>query len=166
MDRLAKLIDQFEQSRGYTRQVLSHTDRGRWFEMPAGVGTHIAWQVGHLAFAEVTLLWVRLLGRARTACDALPAEFDTLFGKGSAPAADAGLYPSAETIAATLDRIHTQIAPLLVDLDPALLDEPPAQPHWAMRTREDALWWAIRHESLHAGQIGLCRRLLGDGPYR
>lgn len=166
MDRLAELIQHWEHTRQYTERVLSHTDQTRWFEMPGGAGTHIAWQVGHLAFAEGTLLWVRLLGRERGESEALPAEFDTLFGKGSEPTADAARYPSAQAIAEVFEQTHLGIAALLPDIDPALLDAPPAQPHWAMQTRADALWWAIRHESLHTGQIGLCRRLLGDAPYR
>ncbi len=165
MERLATLVDHINRTRTYTHRVLEQTDRGRWFEMPGG-GTHIAWQVGHLAVSEGSLLWERLLGRELPALPGLTAGFGKLFGKGSMPLADATLYPSADAIVAALDAVHVAVMAEVAGLRPATLDDPPGQPHWAMTNREDAIWWFIRHESLHTGQIGLCRRLMGAPPWR
>ncbi len=171
MNRLEVLCEHWGRTREYTCRVLEQTDRARWFELVGRTSehdgvTHIAWQVGHLAVAETALLWGRLLERDVASLDALPACFRHAFGGGSTPVADTSSYPSAEEILAVFDRVHQTITSELAGLDIAVLSEPPAEPHWAMQTREDALWWAIRHESLHVGQIGLCRRLLGQAPWR
>lgn len=171
MNRLEKLIHQFEHTRTYTQRVLEQTDRGRWTELVSldGVnGTHIAWQVGHLAVCEAYLLWGILLGRDETQLNALPAEYGPLFNKGVQPAnpSEQWIYPDPEALLAVMDAVHAEVMPHVSAVDDGMLDEPPHRKHWAMTTREDALWWAIRHESLHTGHIGLCRRMLGQSPWR
>ena len=46
------------------------------------------------------------------------------------------------------------------------LDQPVDQPYAAFATRYGALLFAGHHEMLHAGQIGLLRRLMGKAPVR
>ena len=165
MSRLAYALDQLRQTRDYTNRVLDHTDPARWFEMPPGGTTHIGWQVGHLTVSQVGHLLVGVCGR--TPHDGLiPEPYFGWFGKGSSPVADAAAYPAVGALRRAFDQVFEQATSALSQIDEARLDEPPYQPHWAMRTRLDAVWWNIRHEMLHAGQIGLCRRLLGEPPYR
>ena len=40
--------EQVRFARWFTAELLSDVPQERWFEMPAGNATHIAWQVGHL----------------------------------------------------------------------------------------------------------------------
>jgi uncharacterized damage-inducible protein DinB len=44
------------------------------------------------------------------------------------------------------------------------LDEPVLTPHSLVKTKFEALLWCAQHEGVHAGQIGLLRRLLGYPP--
>ncbi len=58
-------IDQLAQVRPYTLQLLDSVNDSEWFRMPEGGVTHIAWQAGHLAFAEYRLALERIRGAAR-----------------------------------------------------------------------------------------------------
>jgi len=52
----------------------------------------------------------------------------------------------------------------LPTLSDAELDQPVPHPHRFAKTKLLALLWCAHHEMLHAGQIGLLRRLLGHAP--
>jgi uncharacterized damage-inducible protein DinB len=51
-------------------------------------------------------------------------------------------------------------------LDEAELDQPVPHPHPLANTKFKALLWCANHEMLHAGQIGLLRRQLGNPTVR
>jgi uncharacterized damage-inducible protein DinB len=52
----------------------------------------------------------------------------------------------------------------LRDFPEVELDTPLVEPHRLARTKFESLVWCAHHEMLHAGQIGLLRRLLGVPP--
>jgi uncharacterized damage-inducible protein DinB len=62
------------------------------------------------------------------------------------------------------DRVHRQVLRELPGLPEADLDSPPFRPHPLARTKRECLFWCAQHEMVHAGQIGLLRRLLGHPP--
>jgi len=163
-DRLSIVIDQIARTRQYTCLVLNHTDRGRWFELPAGCPTHIAWQVGHITVAQAIHVLATVAGHADTA--PLPAGWIERFGKGSAAVADPAAYPSPEEIVAGRDAVLAQALAALQNLPERVLDEPATHATGMIHNKLDLLYWVVRHEMLHTGQIGLLRRLLGEKPYR
>ena len=58
MNRLQLAIEQIVFARNYTIGLLDQTPADDWFRLPAGGVSHVAWQVGHIAFAEYRLaLW-------------------------------------------------------------------------------------------------------------
>jgi hypothetical protein len=161
---LVLAVDQIRFARGYTLQLIADVNPTEWFRMPAGGVTHVAWQLGHLAMAEYRLALERTRGR-RPEDDALIDEaFLKRFGRDSAPSPDARQYPSATEIRSVLDRVHEQTLRELPGLSEAALAEPPAKPHKLANTKLASLLWCGQHEMLHAGQIGLLRRLLGRAP--
>ena len=89
-------------------------------------------------------------------------DFKRLIGADSVPQSDS-TYPPAE-LRAVLDRVHHQALRELPGLDEADLDQPVPHPHPFAKTKFLALLWCAHHEMLHAGQIGLLRRLLGYPP--
>jgi len=160
--QLALAVEQIRFARSYTLGLASDVDPADWFRMPGGV-THVAWQLGHLAMAEYRLALERIRGR-RPEDDALiDAAFLRRFGP-DAPSPDARLYPSAAEIRAVLDRVHEQTLRELPHLSDDALGEPPARPHKIAKNKLASLLWCGQHEMLHAGQIGLLRRLLGLPP--
>lgn len=164
MSRLRILIDQIAFARGYTEQILDTIAADAWFQQPPGGVTHIAWQVGHLAMAEYRLALERL--RPRTAADEtlISDEFLAKFARDSAPDPERTTYPPIEEIRAVFQRVHEQTLRELATFPEADLDAPVLKPHRFVKTKAWALIWTAHHEMIHAGQIGLLRRLLGEKP--
>ena len=162
MSHLKFLIDQIDLSRKYTEDLLNNIEPGDWFRIPTDGVTHIAWQVGHLAIAQFNLAVVRTRGRQPGDDEIIPEEFGALFGKGSVPTAEPEKYPSPEEIRAVFDRSHQFTIQELRGLSEDVLDEKTEPPHRVFSTKGGALQWCALHEMLHAGQIGLVRRELGN----
>ena len=105
----------------------------------------------------------RIRGERPDDSELVSAELRQLFGKGSTPDPDATKYPNATEIRDLLDRVHKRTIEELTatseDVFNELTGEPP---HPMFRTKLEALSWCAQHEFIHAGQIGLLRRLLGE----
>lgn len=168
MNRIDIVIEQLRRTRRYTRMVLDHTDRDRWFEIvelgQAAGGSHVAWQVGHIAWAQS----VHVLKGVCGLDGELPMtpRWARCFGKGTTPSADTTRYPTVTELDATLDLVFDAALAALPALPDATLDEPVAHPTGLIPDKFGLLLFNARHEMLHVGQIGLIRRLLGADPYR
>ncbi len=55
MRRAEQLAESIGRARDYTNHLLAATPTSDWFRMPQEPVSHIAWQVGHLAFAQYRL---------------------------------------------------------------------------------------------------------------
>jgi hypothetical protein len=145
--------------------LLSHIPEADWFTMPPGCPSHVAWQVGHLAFAEARLVVERVGGRTEIGGGVLPAGYATLFGRGSVPERDPAKHPSLSELRRTFDRIHEATLQTLRDTaDSDLETLVQGSPHRFCRTKGDYARWVSHHEFQHSGQIGLIRRMLGKDP--
>ncbi|MCA9245492.1 MAG: DinB family protein [Planctomycetales bacterium] len=164
--RLQLAIQNIEKARAYTRQLLEGLDDADWFRQPTEGVTHVAWQVGHLAMAQYALCLARRRGSEPGDRDLMSREFRRHFGKGSIPDPDPANNPSPEEIRQVFDAVHRQSLAELAAEDDARLAEPLAAPHEMFNTLIEALEFCALHEMLHAGQIGLLRRLLGSEPLR
>jgi len=162
VSRLQLAIAQIVFARTYTIGLLDQTPAGEWFRQPPGGVSHVAWQVGHIAFSEYRLALWRIRGERPGDGELFSPDFKRLFGADSVPQADT-TYPAAE-LRAVLDRVHQQALQELAGLDEGELDQPVPHPHPFATTKLKALLWCPHHEMLHAGQIGLLRRLLGYPP--
>jgi DinB superfamily len=159
-------LQQIEFARSYMLGILAEIDEADWFTMPAGCPTHVAWQVGHLAMAEYGLCLFRQRGRQEIDGELMSSSFRKQFSRGSVPEADANKYPSPSEIRATLDRVHAQVLKEAAAFTPEQLKEPVEAPFAVEATKLGALLFCSHHEMLHAGQLGLLRRLLGKNPIR
>jgi hypothetical protein len=159
-------IPQIEFAREYTLSILAEIDEADWFTMPVGCPTHVAWQVGHLAMAEYGLCLFRQRGRQPIDLELMSSSFRKLFSRGSIPEADASKYPSLAEIRATFDRVHAQMRKEAAGFTVEQLREPVEMPYAAEPTKLGSLLFCSHHEMLHAGQLGLLRRLLGRSPIR
>jgi hypothetical protein len=163
--RLAALTDALNFARKYTLTLLDSISSTDWFTMPDNCPSHIAWQVGHLALAEARLVFVRVCGRYADEASILQPQFVTLFGRTTVPSPDPAKHPSPAEIRAVMDRVHDATLLALRDVADADLDAiADGPPHLLCKTKGDFLRWAGYHEMIHAGQIGLIRRLLGAKP--
>jgi hypothetical protein len=159
-------LAQIQFARDYTQSLLAEIDEAEWFTMPPGCPTHVAWQVGHLAMAEYGLCLFRQRGRQEIDLELMTSGFRKLFSRGTVPAADTGQYPSADEIRATFDRIHAQVLKEAPSFTEEQLKESADMPYAVEATKLGSLLFCSHHEMLHAGQLGLLRRLLGKQPVR
>lgn len=159
-------LQQIEFARGYVQTILAEIDEADWFTMPAGCPTHVAWQVGHLAMAEYGLCLFRQRGRQEIDLELMTSGFRKLFSRGSVPQTEASQYPPVAEIRATLDRVHAQVLNESPSFTEQQLAEPVDMPYAAYPNKLGCLLFCSHHEMLHAGQLGLLRRLLGKQPIR
>ena len=165
-ERLAIAWRRIEFARNYSLLLLEDLDDDEWFWIPDQMTTHVAWQVGHLAMSEYGLTLFRQRGRQDIDSELMSGKFRKLFMRGTEPNSDRDAYPSPTEIRQVLDRVHQQMRAEIADFDGDGLDEAIDAPHAAFATRYGALLFAGDHEMLHAGQIGLLRRLMGKPPLR
>lgn len=165
--RLAIALRHIEFARVYSKSLLTDLTDDQWFWTPDSYTTHIAWQVGHLAMSEYGLTLFQQRGRDREIDKQLmSSKFRKLFMRGTEPIADREAYPEPGEILESLDRVHAQMRMEVADFSDEGLDEPVGPPHAAFATRYGALLFAGDHEMIHAGQIGMLRRLMGLEPLR
>ncbi len=156
------ILQDLEQVRSYTRDLLTHLEDDDWFRQPQEGINHIAWQVGHLAIVEYSLCLKRIRGQRDGDNSIIPVgQYSQLFGKGSVPSSNPRDYPSPAEIRDVLESVHAQTLSETTDLDDAQLDESCGAPHPMFSTKGGALRFCPKHEMLHAGQIALLRRLFG-----
>ena len=133
--------------------------------MPAPGINHVAWQVGHLAASQVALIHVRCFAKDYDHC--APAGFREKFGKGSSPLPDPSAYPAVADIRVAFGRIQAEAIDLIAAMSEADLNNPAgADPHPLFSTKQGAIATTALHETFHAGQIALLRRLAGKPPLR
>ena len=163
---LTLALQQIQFARNYTLSLLGEIDETDWFIVPEGSPTHVAWQVGHLAMAEYGLCLFRQRGRQPVDLELMSSSFRKLFSRGSVPSADAAKYPPVSEIRATFDRVHAQVLAEAPAFTPEQLKESVDMPYAVEPTKLGSLLFCSHHEMLHAGQLGLLRRLLGKVPIR
>jgi hypothetical protein len=164
MSRLQTALDLIVFARRYTIGLLDSLPESEWFRMPAEGVTHVAWQVGHLAMAEYRLAFELLRGRRPDDNDLISDDFLRLFSRNSVPDADPAKYPTPAAIRAVFDRVHERLLTDVPRYSEAELSAPPTRTHRLAKTKLESLFWCSSHEMLHAGQIGLLRRLFGHSP--
>lgn len=164
---LTLAIEQIQFARSYTLSLLDGLEEREWFAMPSDAPSHLAWQVGHIAMAQYGLCLFRIRGRQEIDTELMSSSFRKLFSKSSIPEAETGKYPPLSTIRGTFDRVYQQVLKELPGVNEASLTERVDMPYVeGYPNKLGALLFSSHHEMLHAGQIGLIRRLLGKAPVR
>jgi hypothetical protein len=96
----------------------------------------------------------------------IPNRFRKKVMKGTQPEASPEAYLPPLEIVQVLNRVNDQMLLEIDGLDGPNLDEPVDLPYAGFPTRYGSLLFAASHEMLHAGQIGVLRRLMGMSPIR
>ena len=159
-------LSQIESARQYMLSLVEDFEPDQWFQMPNGMETHLAWQIGHLAVAEYGLALFRRRGRLPEDRGIMPGVFRKQFSRGTLPDSDPSNHSSGEELLAIMARIHDQVKSELASCKDVDLTDEVDLPYAGEPTKLGALWFCAHHEMLHAGQIGLLRRALGKTPIR
>jgi hypothetical protein len=159
-------IGQMEFARRYTLGLLSEVPEELWQVPPAGIPSHFAWQVGHLAVAQYGLMLFRQRGRAEGDVELMPGWFRKRYSRGTSAIEDPSPHPDRKTMLGMLDRIHIAAMEFMKQAPAELLLEPTEMPYTAYPIKLGAFLFCPLHESIHSGQIGLLRRAHGLSPVR
>jgi hypothetical protein len=159
-------IAQIRFAREYTLSLLDTIPEERWFEQPVGAASHVAWQVGHLAMAQYGLCLFRIRGRAEADLTLMSSAFRKKFSRGTTPDPQPAANPAVAEIREVFERVFEQSMLELPGYSEVVLSEA-VEPPWAVEaTKLGCLLFCSHHEMIHAGQLGLLRRLLGLQPVR
>ncbi|MFO0914224.1 MAG: DinB family protein [Pirellulales bacterium] len=164
--RIELAVGQIEFARKYSSQLIDSIPLDDWFRIPEGAPTHVAWQVGHLAMAQYGLTMLRIRGKEPTDAEWIANDFIRKFQKGGQPDSDPSFYPPAAEIRGVFDRVYAQALVELSGYADADLEGTLPEPYAVYGTKLGSILFCPMHEMLHAGQIGLLRRLLGHPPLR
>lgn len=163
---LQAAVGQIEWARAYTLELLAATPRELWSHSPAGLPTHVAWQVGHLAVSQYGLLMFRMRGRRPEDLELIPGKLRKTYGRGGTPPAKGEGPFSPDELFDKLAEVHRLAMAEITMIDPVTLLEPVEMPYAVYPCKLGAVLFCPMHESLHAGQIGVLRRGLGLEPIR
>jgi len=160
------VLGQVHFARQYTLGLLENVAEELWPIVPTGASTHIAWQVGHLAVSQYGLMLFRQRGRAEGDLELMPGWLRKRFGRGSVPPMDASEIPAKATLLKCLEKIHNASMAALPNFTVEQLVETTEMPYAVHPIKLGALLFCPLHESIHAGQIGILRRMHGLRPVR
>ena len=165
-EMLISATGQIRFARDYTLGLLEATPEDLWFQIPDGLPTNIAWQVGHLAVSQYGLLMFRLRGRDPDDLDLIPGKFRKAYSRGSKPNPDPAKQMSPHELRLRLDDVFDRSMKVLGGVGVETLLEPEEMPYAVYPNKLGAVLFCPLHEHIHAGQIGLIRRALGLEPVR
>lgn len=163
---LESAIGQIKFARQYCLELLDNTPHELWFEMPASLPTHVAWQVGHLTVSQYGLLMFRIRGRHPDDLELIPSRFRKAYSRSSKPTLDTSRQPSAGELRERMGLVYERSLTELENVTSETLLEPVDMPYAAYPNKLGAILFCPIHEHTHIGQIGLLRRALGLDPVR
>lgn len=161
MTQVAPLVHALRFAREFSLQLLQdlQTDE-QWLARPHDRANHALWFAGHMGNADNFALGLIAPSQVMERDD-----MQKLFGMGSAPTSDPDMYPSVSEVREWMDGRRAALleaAEKLTDEDlerPTSESAPPFIP-----TVRSALQFLAWHEGLHAGQITVVHRELGNAP--
>lgn len=159
-------LAQHQWARQYTLALIQSVPESLWFMIPAGMSTHLAWQVGHLGVSQYGLMLFRQRGRAEGDVQLMPGWLRKQFGRGSTPSIDEKAMPSQSDLMRHLNAIHQQAITEVGQASVEQLREACDIPFCVYPNKLGALLLAPIHEAIHAGHIGALRRAHGLPPIR
>ena len=157
-----QLLQPMDNIRDVLRRMLDATPAEHWLHQPFPGANHIAWTLGHLAWAD------DLVHRTITATDGGlpdPVDWAARFGWGSVPAANWDDSPSPETLRHTCEQRRGVLRDWLLALPEARLSEPPPGDLAGWFPCYGVLPAALaHHDAMHVGQLQVVRKHLGLAP--
>ena len=144
--------------RHFAKSLVKDVDDADMARQPFEGANHPAWILGHIVVSTDGVL--KLLGREPT----VPAEWNSLFGRGSTVSAVRSVYPSKEELLAALDTVFDRATAAASEAAAEQL----AGPHHVemlqrgLPTKGDLIAMLLTtHVAQHLGQLSAWRRAMG-----
>lgn len=160
MDLKARLKQGLEHSGGFTAAIVNEIPVGeQWVLRPTPNANHTLWIVGHLGTATNSFI-----GLVDPSQRDQREDFPALFGKGSQPKSELDAYPAVDEVMGYWSARSKAFIQLLDECSEADLQrEVPKGPGF-MHDVAAVFHMAAWHETLHAGQLTIIHRLIGQSP--
>ncbi len=147
-------------ARQATLDLLSDFPQDKLTYQPCAAGNHAIWIAGHIAYADD--VFASKVGNK-------PARFSNgwvkLFGMGSTPQADEGVYPSLSELTNALADNREALLAWFSSMSAEELAKPLPEDFRTFAGNHGMLMTSIAwHEGLHAGQLTVVRKSLGLAP--
>jgi uncharacterized damage-inducible protein DinB len=121
---------------------------------PSGVPNHAAWTLGHVIHA------CHAMATELGAEPWLPEDWESVFGYGSTPRGETGLYPGRVEMQRLLADASTRLCEALSSVEISVMEK--QLPDDDFPTMADILLQVIvAHTAYHAGQLSVWRRAMG-----
>lgn len=154
----ALAIERLQWSRSFVNTALEATPDELMLTPPSKDGNHPIWVMGHIAQSEDQL---------HALCTGEPMLLDkqhhTLFGSGTTPVTDAGIYPDRETLAKRMQTTHKQTLRWAESMTTDELAHKPT-PKQVQTFAPTHIGTIGAHELMHLGQVTSTRTGAGLPP--
>ena len=147
-------------ARQQTLGLLSDVPQDKLTHQPCAAGNHAIWIAGHIAYADD--VFRSNLGNKPARCS---DNWVKLFGMGSTPQADAGVYPSLSEVRNALADNREGLLAWFGSMNAEELAKPLPEDFRTFAANFGMLMTSIAwHEGLHTGQLTVVRKSLGLAP--
>ena len=155
-----RLRQGLEHSRGFAEKVFSEIGtEENWVKRPTEGANHALWIAGHLGYA--TNAFISFVDSSKAI---KRSEFGALFGKGSQPKDSLSEYPTPGEIHEFWAERSMAFINLLGECSDEDLNRKVPQGPAFMHDVAAVFQMAVWHEALHAGQLTVIHRMLGETP--
>jgi hypothetical protein len=158
-----RLEQQLKSARRFSESMLaSFKTPEEWTHQVHAQANHALWFVGHLGVVDTFAISVLDPSKAKGR-----SGYQQMFGMGSQPTPNAEDYPPVEEVLEFMKQQRATLLEILQSLEEEDLDRPTPEgtpdflPDFASVFQTMA--W---HEGLHAGQVTVARRSLGNAPMK
>ena len=156
---IAELINCFDRTATYIRELAADLSDEEMILQPAGVPNHAAWTVGHVTYSCQAMAGELGVGPW------LPGDWESVFGYGSSPRdAAKSVHASKEILMTRFADACERLRGALLSVEESRLREPLPDPaaRATFESTADALLQIVAaHTAYHAGQLAAWRRAIG-----
>jgi hypothetical protein len=145
----------------YCRMLVEDIGDERLADQPVPDVNHPAWILGHLAWTADRAL--EMFGAPPTS----PAEWATLFGRGSKPSNSRAVYASKDELLGRVEDAYRQLRQATASAGAEQLARPTTNPRLkdTLPTLKELVTFLMTgHVGIHLGQLSTWRRLIGLSP--
>ena len=148
---------------GWGKKLIAGVPEEQWYTMPEGMGTHMAWQVGHLALSCYYHSVMVIRGHQPDILQKVAVKEYNEYYNTAQPEKSIDVHSPKELLDA-MDIIEAKSLSIVSGMTEEILAEELFDlgfPHPVASTKWEAIDWNIKHYMYHCGQIGMLRRALG-----
>ncbi|MEM8899777.1 MAG: DinB family protein, partial [Bacteroidota bacterium] len=148
---------------GWGRKLIGGVPEELWHTIPEGMGTHLAWQVGHLALSCYYHSVMVITGHQPEVLQKVAVKEYNDYYNTAQPVKSVHVHSPAELLHAMAVMEETSLN-IIAEMTEESLEEELFDlgfPHPVANTKWEAIDWNIKHYMYHCGQIGMLRRALG-----